>query len=67
MQVESSWSAGQHEDARSHSRVAKMLNIIGIAVGIALWISVAIGVVYYIATIAAFSARTTGNSNRPFG
>ena len=64
--MESSWSSGQYEAAHSHSNVAKTLNIIGIVVGMVLWLAVLIGIIYYIATIAAFSSRNTG-SFRQFG
>ena len=69
MQVDSAWSSGNYEQARSHSSVAKVLNIIGIIIGSISWISVGIIVIYGIATSAAAAnaAVNTGfrlNRNR---
>ena len=62
--MDSSWSSGQYEQARSHSNIAKVLNIIGIVVGSLVWVGVAIGVIYSIvvAAIAANAAVSSFNN-----
>ena len=60
MQVDSSWSGGRYDEARSHANIAKILNIIGIVVGSLCWVGVAIGVIYriVIAIILAVGASS---------
>ena len=41
-QVDSSWAAGNYEDARSKANMAKILNIIGFIVGSVSWVIVLI-------------------------
>lgn len=62
MQVDSAWSSGNYEQARSHSNIAKVLNIIGIVIGSLSWIGVGIAVIYSIAVTA--SAVNNLNRNR---
>lgn len=54
--VDSAWSSGNYEEARRQSNVAKVLNYIGIGIGIAGWVIVGIIVVLRIALAAAFAA-----------
>ena len=56
MQVDSAWSSGNHEQARSHSNIAKIINIIGIVIGSLCWIGVAAGVIYSIVITVSVGA-----------
>ena len=46
IKVDSAWNSGRYEEARRNAKIAKILNIIGFAFGIAGWVDVAIGVIY---------------------
>ena len=51
--VDSAWSSGNYEEARRQSNIAKVLNFIGIGIGIGVWAVVGIYVVAQIAISAA--------------
>ena len=53
-QVDSSWAAGNYEDARSKSNMAKILNIIGFIVGSVSWV---IALIIIIASAVTTAAR----------
>ena len=57
LKVDSSWSSGQYEQARSHANIAKILNIIGIVVGSTCWVGVAVLIIYQIVIAVTISAR----------
>lgn len=42
--VDSAWTAGNYEEARRHSNVAKVLDFVGIGIGIGVWIIFGISV-----------------------
>ena len=41
LQVDSAWLSGSHDVARRHAKTAKILNIIGIAIGSGIWAIIA--------------------------
>lgn len=53
MQVDSAWAAGNHIEAQRSSNIAKVLNFVGIGVGIGAWIVVGIAVIANIAVAAS--------------
>ena len=53
MQVDSAWAAGNYEDAKSKSNIAKILNIIGFIVGSLVWIIAVIIIIASAVTSAA--------------
>lgn len=53
--VDSAWSAGNYDEARRHSNVAKILNFIGIGIGIGVWVVFGIYVLAQIIVVAAVS------------
>ena len=53
-QVDSSWAAGNYEDARSKANMAKILNIIGFIIGSVSWV---ISLIIIIATVATTAAQ----------
>ena len=56
IKVDSAWNSGRYEEARHNANIAKILNIIGFAFGIAGWVGVAIGVIYRIVVTVIFVA-----------
>ena len=54
-QVDSAWAAGNHVEAQRNANIAKILNIIGIGVGICAYIVVGITVIAYVATAVTAS------------
>ena len=56
IKVDSAWNSGRYEEARRNANIAKILNIIGFAFGIAGWVGVAIGVIYRIVITVIFVA-----------
>ena len=60
MQVDSAWAAGNELEAQRSSNIAKILNFIGIGVGIGAWIVVGIAVIANVAV--AVSAANSYNS-----
>ena len=56
MQVDSAWSAGNYAEAQRNANIARILNFIGIGVGIGAWVVVAIGVIAKIAIVASYSS-----------
>ena len=61
LQVDSAWSAGNHIEAQRNANIAKVLNFIGIGVGIAAWIIVGIAVIANIAVAASISNSYNNN------
>ena len=55
-QVDSAWAAGNHVEAQRSANIAKILNFIGIGVGICAWIVVGIAVIANIAVAASYSS-----------
>jgi hypothetical protein len=53
MQVDSAWAAGNHAEAQRSANIAKILNFIGIGVGVGAWIVVGIAVIANIAVAAS--------------
>ena len=53
MQVDSAWAAGNELEAQRSSNIAKILNFIGIGVGIGAWIVVGIAVIANIVVAAS--------------
>ena len=66
MQVDSAWSSGNYQQARSHSSIAKILNIIGIVVGSLSWIGVGIYIIYAIVTAAITASAAAATSFNTF-
>ena len=63
MQVDSAWAAGNELEAQRSSNIAKILNFIGIGVGIGAWIIVGIAVIANIAVAASVSSSYNNNYN----
>ena len=61
MQVDSAWAAGNQIEAQRSANIAKVLNFVGIGVGIGAWIVVGIAVIANIAVAA--SAANSYNYN----
>ena len=61
MQVDSAWAAGNHIEAQRSANIAKVLNFVGIGVGIGAWIIVGIIVIANIAI--GVSAANSYNYN----
>ena len=51
--VDSAWSSGNYEEARRQSNIAKILNFIGIGIGIGVWSIFGIYVLAQIILVAA--------------
>ena len=49
MQVDSAWAAGNYIEAQRNANIAKILNFVGIGVGIGSWVIVGIIVIIYVA------------------
>ena len=54
-QVDSAWAAGNHVEAQRSANIAKILNFIGIGVGICAWIVVGIIAIANIAIVASYN------------
>ena len=54
-QVDSAWAAGNHIEAQRSANIAKILNFIGIGVGICAWIVVGIIAIANIAIVASYN------------
>ena len=61
MQVDSAWAAGNYEDAKSKSNIAKVLNIVGFVVGSLSWVT---AIVIVIAVAATSAIRVQAALNR---
>ena len=53
MQVDSAWAAGNYAEAQRSANLARILNFIGIGVGIGAWVVVGIAVIANIAVAAS--------------
>ena len=49
MQVDSAWAAGNYIEAQRNANIAKILNFVGIGVGIGSWVVLGIIVIVYVA------------------
>ena len=56
MQVDSAWSAGNHIEAQRSANIAKVLNFVGIGVGIGAWVVVGIAVIANIAISVSYNS-----------
>ena len=63
MQVDSAWAAGNYEDAKSKSNIAKILNIIGFIVGSLAWVIFVVIIIASVATSASAAARLSNINN----
>ena len=53
--VDSAWTSGHYEEARRSSNIAKVLNYIGIGIGVGGWVVVGIIIILRIALSVAFA------------
>lgn len=60
LQVDSAWSSQRYNEARQNSNTAKILNIVGLVIGIIAWAIT--GVIVVINLIVFFVALGTANS-----
>ena len=63
VQVDSAWAAGNYEDAKSKSKIAKILNIIGFIVGLLTWLAVMVFVIASV-VVSAAGAQAAVNDNQ---
>ena len=59
IKVDSAWSSGRYDEARRNANIAKILNFIGIGVGIAGWVGVGIAVIVRIVVTVGVVASTS--------
>ena len=55
-QVDSAWSAGNYESARSSAKTAKILNIVGFVIGGITCAGVVVGIIVIVTATAASAA-----------
>ena len=60
IKVDSAWNSGNYEEARRNANIAKILNFIGIGVGIAGWVGVGIYVIVQIVISVGIAASSVG-------
>lgn len=65
-QVDSAWSAGNYESARSSANTAKILNIVGFVIGGIIWVVTGI-IVIASAAVSASAASAVANAGRVSG
>ena len=58
IKVDSAWNSGNYEEARRNANIAKILNFIGIGVGIAGWVGVGIYVIVQIVISVGIAASS---------
>ena len=54
--VDSAWSSGRYDEAQKNANIAKVLNFIGIGVGIASWVVVGIIIIVRVVLTVAIAA-----------
>lgn len=54
--MDSAWAAGNHDEARRNSDIAKVLNIIGFVVGGIVWAIIIVGVITVVAVVGTTAA-----------
>lgn len=59
MQVDSAWTSGNYEEARRNANIARILNFIGIGLGIGGWVVVGIYVLAQIIITVSVSAAAS--------
>ena len=59
--MDSAWSSGDYQSARNNSNVAKVLNFVGIGIGIAAWVMTGIITVIVIVLAAAAGSKNKYN------
>lgn len=66
-QVDSSWSSRQYDEARHSAKTAKILNIVGFAIGISAWavsgIVVIIYLIYIFAVVGTVASSRSASSS----
>ena len=53
LQVDSAWSSGNYTEAQRNASIARILNYVGIGIGIAGWVFVAVIVIINVAVAAS--------------